>query len=45
MTKCKKHRYVPTYWEYCILNKLLDRYDYCLECGEEYDDKKRRKAN
>jgi len=35
MKKCKRHRYRPTYWERCILNKNKDKYDYCLECGEE----------
>jgi hypothetical protein len=35
MKKCKRHRYIPTYWEKCILGKILDRYNYCLDCGEE----------
>ena len=36
--KCKRHRYVPTYWEFAILGRNLPRYNYCLECGKEKEE-------
>lgn len=31
----KNHRYVPTTYEYTILNKKEKSYPYCLECGKQ----------